>query len=277
MQGNDYFIHQLYKDASYKYIQSNSDIGMYNDANSLYKQEKFDESIKKYQLISTWENQLFDRFLFHNQGNALYKQGESDAVNRKSLRELSIQSYQSWLAIKDDKDTRFNLEFVKKQLEKLQQQEQQNQQNQQSQSTSSSSPSQQQNTQQGSSWTWSNSTTTFWSSTKASQNTTKNSPWTWSSLSQKNQQSSSSASGAISSNKTWSAVTPSGSEKLNQEQKQALQNYKNQLSKDQVQYGQYYNKVYQQPNTNDPFQNFFGNAFFDNSLLNNGGDNKKDW
>ncbi|MEI6672756.1 MAG: hypothetical protein WCL02_05520 [bacterium] len=43
----------MYKDASYKYIQSNSDIGMYNDANSLYKQEKFDESIKKYQLIST--------------------------------------------------------------------------------------------------------------------------------------------------------------------------------------------------------------------------------
>ena len=280
-QGNIYFTAKSYNEASDTYAQSDSDVWMYNNANSLYKQGKFDEAMTRYQLITTWRNQVLDRYVFHNQGNSLYRQGQIDAVNRTNLWEQAILSYQSSLAIHEDKDTRFNLEFVKKQLDILKKQEkqqsnqqqqngQQNQQGQQNNSGSVSSP-----TGINQQWTGNTPWTGSSENTKPS-NQTSSSGGSWSHSDSQKMGTSWSGAQSTTGNHQGMTTGSNASQWLSQDQKQALQNYKNQLSQQQVQYGQYYNKVYQDQ-SNDPIQNFFnGNTFFDNSLLNQWSD-KKDW
>jgi Ca-activated chloride channel homolog len=80
-----------------------SDEANYNIANTLYKQKKYDEAIKKYQSIPD-SSHLKNRSL-HNLGNAY--------AQNKKLDE-AIKSYEKSLEIKEDQQTRENLEAVKK-------------------------------------------------------------------------------------------------------------------------------------------------------------------
>jgi tetratricopeptide (TPR) repeat protein len=90
----------------------------YNLANTLYRQEKYEEAGNVYKTIA--EQKEIDRSLrakaFHNYGNSLLKQ--------EKYKE-SIEAYKNALKLQpDDKETKYNLEYARK---KMVQQQQQNQ------------------------------------------------------------------------------------------------------------------------------------------------------
>jgi hypothetical protein len=55
-----------------------------------------------------------------------------------------------------------------------------------------------------------------------------------------------------------------------------LQKYQEALKKEQEKNSDSFNKVYKENTSNDPFNNFFQDPFFNNNLLNHNND-KKDW
>ena len=86
----------------------------YNSANALYKQKKYDEAVKSY------EKALFDTEdlrakNFSNMGNAYAKQGKPETLQK------AVETYEKSLEIKEDTETRENLEAVKKLLEQQKQ------------------------------------------------------------------------------------------------------------------------------------------------------------
>lgn len=78
----------------------------YNIANTLYKQKKYKEAIDKYKTIKT-DNRDLQFNKFHNLGNSYAKVGDL---------EKAIKSYENALKIKDEIQTKENLETVKKAL-----------------------------------------------------------------------------------------------------------------------------------------------------------------
>ena len=87
----------------------------YNEANALYKQKKYREALKKYDSIEGFSGEDEYKRL-HNMGNSY--------ANLKKTDE-AIKSYEKALKIKDDKDTKANLEYVKKMKKKEQEQKKQ--------------------------------------------------------------------------------------------------------------------------------------------------------
>ena len=86
----------------------------YNLANSLYKDKKYEEAIKKYKDIKS-DDKYFNFKRLHNLGNSF--------VNIGNL-EKAKSSYKKALKIKNDKQTKENLELVEKEIEKKKQNEQ---------------------------------------------------------------------------------------------------------------------------------------------------------
>ncbi len=92
----------------------------YDLANALYKSANYKEAIKYYNKIQTSDRELEFRKL-HNLGNSYFKLGKL---------QKAIEMYQKALKIKDDPDTRFNLELAKKLLKKQKQKQKQQPQKQ---------------------------------------------------------------------------------------------------------------------------------------------------
>lgn len=91
----------------------------YNIANSLYKQKKFKEAIKRYKNVKTDDRNLkFNKL--HNLGNAY--------ANNNQYKE-AIQSYEDALKIKNDKETKENLETIKKHLNRQKQKDKNHEKN----------------------------------------------------------------------------------------------------------------------------------------------------
>jgi len=95
----------------------------YDLANALYKEGKYKEAIKYYDKVQTQDKALEFRKL-HNLGNSYFKL-------RKYKK--AIQMYEKALKIKEDEDTRYNLELAKKMLQKRKKQNQKNQKKRQKQ------------------------------------------------------------------------------------------------------------------------------------------------
>ena len=93
----------------YKKITSKTDEIKYNLANVLYKQKKYDEAISWYSEIASKDMKYKKH---HNLGNAYAKLGKIDTA---------IKNYEKALEIQNDKDTKFNLELLKKKKEKEEQ------------------------------------------------------------------------------------------------------------------------------------------------------------
>ena len=108
---------KAYKDKDYKKATKDyssikqSDQAKYNLANSLYKEGKFKEAISEYKDIQT-QNKDLNYQKLHNLGNAY--------VNAKNLQEAK-KTYEEALKLKDNKETKENLELVKKALKKQEQ------------------------------------------------------------------------------------------------------------------------------------------------------------
>ncbi len=92
----------------------------YNAANSLYKQGKYKQALKNYEK-ATFNDKNSRADNFANMGNAYAKLG--DTANLKK----AVESYEKSLKLKADKNTKENLEAVKKALQKKQQKKKQQQ------------------------------------------------------------------------------------------------------------------------------------------------------
>ena len=105
-QANSAYENQQFKLAGEKFYIIDNDASRLNQANSLYIQGLYKQSLKKYQSVKL--NDLsFDRL--YNSGNAYAKSGK---INE------AIDSYKAALKLKSDKDATFNLELLKKQKRK---------------------------------------------------------------------------------------------------------------------------------------------------------------
>ncbi|MEA1918746.1 MAG: VWA domain-containing protein [Campylobacterota bacterium] len=100
-----------------KYIQRHPKAqSHYNRANADYKNGNYKAAATGYEQVHTTDENLQFNAL-HNLGNAYAKQGDPESLKK------ALEAYEKALKLKDDKETRENLEAVKKALE---QQEQQN-------------------------------------------------------------------------------------------------------------------------------------------------------
>jgi Ca-activated chloride channel homolog len=123
--GNDLYRDKHYDDAEGKYRKAlekdrGLTAGKFNLGNALYKQGKFDESLKEYEDVGTSQVAPSVR------ADALFNQG--NARMKAEKYQEAVQSYIEALKLKpDDQDAKYNLSYA---LEKLKRQQQQQQQKQ---------------------------------------------------------------------------------------------------------------------------------------------------
>ena len=98
----------------------------YNAGNALYKEKKYKEAIKKYK-EAKFNDKVLRAHNFSNMGNAYAKMGDEESLKK------AIESYEESLKIKEDRETRENLEAVKEALKKKKEQQQQKKQQNQDQ------------------------------------------------------------------------------------------------------------------------------------------------
>lgn len=83
----------------------------YNAGNAFYKQKKYKEAIESYKK-ATFESEEARAKNYSNMGNAYVREAQAESLQK------AVESYEKSLKIKEDKDTRENLEEVKKLLQK---------------------------------------------------------------------------------------------------------------------------------------------------------------
>lgn len=105
-QANTAYEKQEYQLAGEKFSHIDNDAARLNQANSLYKQGLYKQSLKQYKAVKD-KSLAFDRL--YNSGNAYAKSGQ---INE------AIDSYEAALKLKKDEDALFNLELLKKQKRK---------------------------------------------------------------------------------------------------------------------------------------------------------------
>lgn len=91
--------------------ESGNGEGYYNAANAYYKQKKYKEAVEAYKK-ATFDTEEARAKNYSNMGNAYAKDGMGESLQK------AVESYEESLKIKEDKDTRENLEEVKKLIEK---------------------------------------------------------------------------------------------------------------------------------------------------------------
>ena len=120
-EAKDAYKRQNYKEAAQDFEEviklKHSAQSYYDAANAYYKLKKYKKAIEYYNKVTTNDKELEFRKL-HNLGNSYFQLHQF---------KKAIEMYEKALHIKEDKDTRFNLELAKKMLKK-QKQSQQNQQ-----------------------------------------------------------------------------------------------------------------------------------------------------
>ncbi|MDR1985016.1 MAG: tetratricopeptide repeat protein [Prevotellaceae bacterium] len=131
-KGNKFFNQNKYADAETAYrrgLQKNQESAnaRYNLANSVYKQERYEDAAKLYKDLAKIEiDSTQPPQSYHNLGNAMLKQaikdketqGQHVAANQEQLKE-SIEAYKKALKLKpDDMETKSNLAYAQKLLAK---------------------------------------------------------------------------------------------------------------------------------------------------------------
>jgi Ca-activated chloride channel homolog len=163
-KGNDLFTKGSFEDSVKRYEEAlkkdpESDIINFNLGTALYKKGDYAQSLSHLQKSLLTDVPALKQKTYYNLGNAFYKDGirhEKEKIDQAiSSLEQSIKQYESALSLnKDDQDAAFNLEFVKKELERLkkeqekQKQAQQDKQNQDQQNKQNQDQENQQNNNQ---------------------------------------------------------------------------------------------------------------------------------
>ncbi len=99
---------------AYERVEKKSDEVIYDEANSYYKLKEYKKAKELYSSIQK-ESLAFNKW--HNLGNTHAQLGEIDE---------GIKAYEEALKIKEDKDTRFNLELLKKKKKEQEKQKKDN-------------------------------------------------------------------------------------------------------------------------------------------------------
>ncbi len=123
-KGNEQYKNKKFNDAEISYrksleIENNSEVGIFNLGDALYKQKHYDKAADEFKSITSQNisKDLISK-AFHNLGNSLLKSGKL---------EQSIEAYKNSLKNNpNDFDTKYNLEYAKKLLKKQKQQKKQN-------------------------------------------------------------------------------------------------------------------------------------------------------
>lgn len=143
VEGNKLFQQEQYDAALNKYRDAQvnnpeSPLLKFNIGDAEYKKNKYEEAIKNFEQSLNTDDVIEQSKAYYNMGNSLYRLGK--------LPE-SIMAYKKALELNpDDKDAKYNLEFVRKQLKDKSDKNQQNQ-NQQQQQQKQQNQQQQQNDQ----------------------------------------------------------------------------------------------------------------------------------
>ncbi|VAX37264.1 hypothetical protein MNBD_UNCLBAC01-390 [hydrothermal vent metagenome] len=141
-QGNKFYIDGDYTTAIEKYTQaleqdSESDIINFNLGTAMYKSENYGQAITHLQKALLGEKEELQQKVSYNLGNALYKEGisheQEDIKTAIQYLENALEQYESVLAIdgdEEDRDVKYNYEFVKEELERLKKKQQEQKQDQ---------------------------------------------------------------------------------------------------------------------------------------------------
>jgi tetratricopeptide (TPR) repeat protein len=145
-EGNKYFAEEKYDEANNKYRDAEvsnpeSPIVHFNIGDALYKKRKYEEALEAYQkAVQKSDDVKLQAQSYYNLGNTLY---------RLNKWPESLLAYQQALKLNpDDKDAKYNLEYVRAKIKENAQKQPQDQQQQQEQQQQSSSDQQNQEEQQ---------------------------------------------------------------------------------------------------------------------------------
>ncbi|QIR75688.1 tetratricopeptide repeat protein [Sulfurospirillum diekertiae] len=127
----------------YQSLDQTNENAAYNLGNAYYKEKAYDKALEAYQHVK--DPKLLPQTL-HNMGNSYAQLHQNDQA---------IKAYESALKLKEDKDTRFNLELLKKEQQKQDQKQNNSSENNQKKDNQQKSSSKEQpkdsNTSQNSS------------------------------------------------------------------------------------------------------------------------------
>jgi Ca-activated chloride channel family protein len=160
-EGNRLYNDGLYDDAMTKYTESlvelpNSPQLHFNIGNAAYKKGDFEEAVKSYtKAASLATDPALENKAYYNLGNCLYRQGKlkenTSPVEAVSQYREALEHYKRALERNpEDKNAKYNHEFVERKIKELldkQKQQQQQQQGQQNQKEKSEEQQGQQNQQ----------------------------------------------------------------------------------------------------------------------------------
>jgi Ca-activated chloride channel family protein len=102
----------------------------YNAGAAAYQAGDFEQAGRHFAAALASPDLDLQQRTYYNQGNSLFRSGEqqTEAPKKTDAWEQAVKQYESALKLNpQDRDSQFNLEFVKKELEKLKQQQQQQQ------------------------------------------------------------------------------------------------------------------------------------------------------
>lgn len=267
-----YFMQNDLKTALKYFSLANNDFWKYNEWNIFYANKDFSWAISNYEsILDTKKSDLLFN-TSHNLWNSYYRIWEKlEWDNQKKYYEKSVNYYSWALNIKEDSETRANLEFV---LNKLKEQEKKDDKSDEK-SSSGSQDNSSWSGSQNSSWSgsqnssigsWSQNNENSWQDNSSTWSGSQdNSTWSWSQSNSWSWTQNASSENAWDNSKSWASA-----EALSSEQLKAISDYKEALKKEQDYNSEWFNKVYQGDWNWDIFDNFFNN-----SLLNQ--DEKKDW
>src|ERR1043166_9559704 len=104
----------------------------FNAGAAAYQAKKYEEAAKQFDEAVAAPDLKLQQHAYFNRGNTPYYLGENnlDPNNRTETWKKAVKDYENALKInQEDKDAKYNLEFVKKKLEELKQQQQQSNKN----------------------------------------------------------------------------------------------------------------------------------------------------
>ncbi len=231
-----------------------NDIWNYNNWNVFYKEKMYQKALESY-------SQVNDKKLgfqkYHNIWNTNYRLWENDETQKIKYFTDAVNAYKKALEIKEDKETRKNLEFVENKLK--QNQEEKEEEKQEEKKEENNQENKDNKSSENKSWTWSQENTNSWS---WNTNEIENQTWTWS---QENSNSWSWNTNSWTENQAWKVE-----EKLWKDIKNELKEYEKNLNQNQEYYRDNLWKKYNDYNDLDPFsqlQQRWMDPFFDNSIL----------
>ncbi len=244
---NKFYAQWEYKNAFFSHIKANNFIKnkgiSYNLWLDNYKLGDYEKAKIYFESIKTWWNTDFEKKLFFNLGNTLFFLWEKEAKIEKKIQdwEKSLDYFSKSLAIKNEKETKENYDYVKKKLDELK--KLQEKENKEKEDEKKSEDTEQQNQEK-----------------------------TGSGSEQKQAQLQKSKNGEKST--SWKKSTgQSSKEALSQDEKEYLEWYKNYLEKSQKENQAYFNNG-TGSSSDDLFDSFLSDPFFDNAPF---WKNEKDW